>query len=80
MQRSRNAQGRFAMAPGAGRLLRTSRVVVVDDIITTGNTLREAQQVLTGAGHRPVGGGVVAGTRRRTPTEVHPGPSVRARR
>jgi predicted amidophosphoribosyltransferase len=47
-------------APGA-------RVVLVDDIITTGATLAAAADTVRRAGIEPVGAAVVAATRRRTP-------------
>lgn len=72
VERSENAQGRFSAVPAALRLLRHGPVVVVDDIITTGHTLREAQEVLMTAGVEPVGAAVVAATRRRSP-----GPAAR---
>lgn len=40
-------------------------VIVVDDIITTGSTLREALRALDAAGHAPLGAAAVAATPRR---------------
>ncbi len=64
-ERATNAQGRFGTVGSAVRLLHGCPVVVVDDIITTGSTLREAQQTLVASGVTPRGAGVVAATRRR---------------
>lgn len=73
VERSENAQDRFTAVPAALGLLRQGPVVVVDDIITTGHTLREAQGILVAAGVEPAGAAVVAATRRRAA-----GPAARA--
>lgn len=53
-----NLGGAFAVVGGNP----TGRVVVVDDIVTTGATLREAVRALTSAGRPPVAAAVVAAT------------------
>lgn len=63
------AQERWANLDGAFDCLRRARpgdrpVVVVDDVLTTGATAREAQRALEAAGHRVVGIATVAATRR----------------
>lgn len=62
--RAANVRGRFVV-----RSLRGVRpeggVILVDDVITTGATMREAQRALEGAGLSPVGAAVVAATARR---------------
>jgi predicted amidophosphoribosyltransferase len=79
-QRSSNAHGRFAASGAALRLLGDGPVVVVDDIITTGHTLREAQSVLVESGLHPEGGALVAATRRRSPGIAGDGASGASRR
>jgi predicted amidophosphoribosyltransferase len=55
---------RPALSDGRGRL------VLVDDVLTTGSTAREAQRALEGAGLQVAGIATVAATRRRhSPTE-----------
>jgi predicted amidophosphoribosyltransferase len=53
----------------AGRLTgRATRVVLVDDIITTGASLAAAAEAVRRAGIEVAGAGLVAATRRRTPS------------
>lgn len=76
--RAENVSGRFRVRPhvGIGREGRP-RVVLVDDVVTTGSTLREAQRALEAAGHGPIGSATVAATRRRRPPVPLPGPGSR---
>jgi predicted amidophosphoribosyltransferase len=69
--RAANVRGRFAPRRGA-RV--GGPVVLVDDVVTTGATLREAQRALEDAGVPVVGAATVAATRRRHPgaAEGHP--------
>ena len=55
--RERNIKGAFAVYGGN---LKDKRVAIVDDVITTGATLREIRQVLLTSGARPVCALVVA--------------------
>jgi predicted amidophosphoribosyltransferase len=69
-ERAANLAGRFvgrSPAPGA-------TVVLVDDVLTTGWTLRAAQAALEEAGWDPVAAATVAATRRRRPPVAPPGP------
>ena len=68
-ERSANLTG--AMAARARRGGSTGLfALVVDDIVTTGATLREARRALTAAGWPVVGAAVVAATPRRLPQRV----------
>jgi predicted amidophosphoribosyltransferase len=62
--RHANLDGALVARPRTGSSPR--RVVVVDDVLTTGATTREAVRALTAAGRRPVGIAVVASTPRRS--------------
>ena len=52
--RARNVQGAFRVARKRGALLRGKRVVLVDDVYTTGATVRAAAKVLLRAGAKSV--------------------------
>jgi predicted amidophosphoribosyltransferase len=62
--RAANVRGRFAVRR---RARVAAPVVLVDDVITTGATLREAQRALEAAGVGVLGAATVAATRRRHP-------------
>jgi predicted amidophosphoribosyltransferase len=53
-ERARLVAGRFRARPGIERLHGRARVLLVDDVHTTGATLTEASAVLVGAGARDV--------------------------
>jgi len=65
-ERVANLGGALRAAPGRG-----ASAVVVDDIVTTGATLREAVRALRAAGWAITGCAVVAATRRRLPLRQH---------
>ena len=71
--RAANLDGAFAAHPNAATVLAGYRVVVVDDVMTTGATLAEAARALRAAGLDVRGGAVVAaGLRRPPPRSVPP--------
>ena len=61
-QRRANVLGAFGVVPGKEALVRSRRVLVVDDVLTTGSTLSECARVLREAGAREVYGAVFART------------------
>ena len=72
--RAGNVRGRFA---ARSRFDPGRRVVLVDDVITTGSTLREAQRALEERGTVPLGAATIAATRRRLPQPPDPAPGYR---
>lgn len=69
--RATNLAGAYAVRPAAGRAIAGRPVLLVDDVVTTGATLAEADRALREAGLSVVGAAVVSATRRRSP---QPGP------
>jgi ComF family protein len=61
-QRLRNLRGAFATAPGRGEALRGRRVLLIDDVMTTGATLHTAALALQAAGAAAVQALVLART------------------
>ncbi|SDS37969.1 ComF family protein [Agrococcus carbonis] len=64
-ERERAAHGSLALPRRAARALAGASVVVVDDVVTSGATVREAVRALRAAGCLPVGIAAVARTPRR---------------
>ena len=60
-----NVAGRFGVRPGVLERREPGPVLLVDDVVTTGSTLREAQRALEGAGVAVHAAAAVAATRRR---------------
>ena len=58
--RSANLEGALDVRRGAGRALRSAVVLVVDDVLTTGATLREAARALASGGARHVSAATLA--------------------
>lgn len=68
-ERARNLRGTLAARRGAAAGVRSrpgARLVVVDDVVTTGSTAREAQRALESEGLTVAGIAAVAATRRRS--------------
>lgn len=63
--RAANLHGAFAVPPRRMRCARGRRVVIVDDVVTTGVTLTEAARALQAAGAVVACAATVAATRRR---------------
>lgn len=68
-ERAANLSGALEVPPARARLARGRRVVLVDDVITTGATLTEASRALRVAGAEVACAAVVAATRRRRQSE-----------
>jgi predicted amidophosphoribosyltransferase len=63
-ERSANLRGALVVSPCRAEVLRLHRVVVIDDLVTTGATLCEATRALAAGGVTVVGAATVAATRR----------------
>lgn len=66
-RRLANLAGALGVAPGCGRLLAEGRVVLVDDLMTTGASLAEAARAVRAAGAPVAGAAVVAAAARSFP-------------
>jgi len=71
-ERRRNVAGAFAVRAGAAPFLVGRRVLVVDDVVTTGATTAEAVRALRSAGAEVAGVVVLAATPRHRPLPVSP--------
>lgn len=73
-ERARNLAGSMSCpSPGLARLARRrarARVVICDDVLTTGATAAEAQRALGAVGLGPIAIATVAATRRRIPDQT----------
>lgn len=74
--RAANVAGRFRVREAAARSCPERDVLLVDDVITTGATLREAQRALEVGGVAPFAAATVAATRRRSVARSVPDPSL----
>jgi len=71
VERRANLAGAYAVRPSF-LPRRSVRVIVVDDLVTTGSSLAEATRALTTAGLEVIGAAVIAATVRRTGGHRHP--------
>lgn len=65
LERAANLRGALR-----ARTCPAARVVLVDDLVTTGATLQEAARALSRAGHQVVGAAVLGATHRRVPDRL----------
>jgi predicted amidophosphoribosyltransferase len=65
--RTENLAGAFAVSQRLAHLVNGKRVLLVDDVITTGATLAEAARSLRAAGAEPVAAAVIGATKRSGP-------------
>lgn len=66
-ERGVNLKGAFSVAPGNNDLVEGERILLVDDVTTTGSTLAECAQVLLSAGAKSVRGITFCATPLETP-------------
>lgn len=78
VERAANLRAAMAARPPPGPSAGSSTAVLVDDVVTTGATLREARRALTAAGWSVQGAAVLAATPRRAAVSVPLAPSPRA--
>ncbi len=64
-QRAANLAGAYVVWPRWRGRLEGARVVLVDDVVTTGATLAEAARAVGGVGGHVIGAATLAATRRR---------------
>lgn len=76
-ERGRNLQGAYRARPGAAASALGRPVIVVDDVVTTGATAREAQRALEQAGLPVLAIVVVAATQRKAHTGSLPDVRIR---
>lgn len=69
-ERAENLDGAYAVPRKWQRPVEAARVVLVDDVVTTGATLAEAARAVRDAGGQVLGAATLAATRRRYPHQV----------
>jgi len=77
-ERRTAAAGKFVARPQRVRLSRSTKVVIVDDLVTTGNTVATAAATLRGVGLPVAGAAAVAGTRRTFPRYTRSNAALRS--
>ncbi len=77
-ERGLAAAGKFVTRPQRVRRFRSTRVVIVDDLVTTGNTVAAAAAALRVAGLPVAGAAAIAGTQRKIPWYTHSNSALRS--
>jgi predicted amidophosphoribosyltransferase len=77
-ERGLAAAGKYVARPGRARPSRSTRMVIVDDLVTTGNTVAAAAAALRVVGLSVAGAAAVAGTQRRTVCYTHSNNALRS--